>query len=188
MGAGAFCFPKSNPNPLAPAWMFPSEWLDMTPAGYRDEYQVYPITQVLTASQQITAEFKFDTGGQCNFYWNAIGIFLFGGAGLPSVRIRDSEGFMMLNTRVALANDAPFGRTDHVTPIFVAHRISPGAKLALDFNETGGAAGVTVVVYLHGYKRWVQDSEIDWRGGSMGPSLPPGAGGLPRSGGMGGTV
>lgn len=171
----AVCFPKSNPNPLAPAWLFPSEWLSNTPAGYRDEFQLYTATQVLTAAQQATFDLKFDTGGQCHFYWEYIGCFLFAGAGTPSVRLRDSEGFMFTNTRVALANDAPFGRQDQLTPIFVAHRVEPGAILSLDFNETSGAAGVTVLIMVAGFKRWLQDPAIDWRGGSMGPPVAGGA-------------
>lgn len=171
----ANCFPKSNPNPLAPAWRFPSEWLFNVPAGYRDEYQTYTATQTLTASQQTTFLLKFDTGGQCNFYWTHVGVFLFGGAGTPSVRLRDSEGFMFTNTRIQLANDSPFGRQDQLTPIFVAHRVVPGSILSLDFNETGGAASVTCLILIQGFKRWLQDSAIDWRGGALGPRVASGA-------------
>jgi hypothetical protein len=174
MGSIANCFvsPKSNPNPLAPPWLFPSEWLSETPTGYRDEFQMYTVTQVLTASQTVTFDLVTDSQGQCNFYWRAFGVFLFGGAGLPALRIRDSEGYIMSNTRIALANDSPFGRQDHVTPILVAHRMIPAAKMSFDFRETGGAAGVTVLLMLQGIKRWRVDPAFDGRGGSFGPTGP----------------
>jgi hypothetical protein len=188
---GGFCFPKSNPNPLAPAWWFPSEWTSETPAGYRDEFQMFTLTQVLAPNQMITAVLNTDTAGQCNYYWRLLGVFLFGGAGVPTVRIRDTEGFMMMNTRVALANGTPFGNQDVNTPILVAHRMTPGAQLTLDFNEVAGAA-VTVLMMFTGVKRWAYDPNIDGRGGSFGPDSiysagNPGIPGTPDSGAAAGA-
>lgn len=177
MGALAACFPKTNPNPLAPAFLFPSELLTEAPAGYRDEYAYYTVTQALTAGQVVTAVLDTDAGGQCNFYWRGLGVFLFGGAGLPSVRMRDSDGHMMMESRVALANGSPFGAQDAITPIVPAHRMLPTAQLTFDFIESGGNDPVTVVLYIHGVKRWPQGSQ-DGRGGAFGPTLPTVVGGL----------
>jgi hypothetical protein len=167
---GPGCFPKgANPNPIAAPWQYPSEWTIQTPEGYRDEFHMYTLTQALTAGQTLTADLVTDTPGNCNFYWLGLGVFLFGGAGVPAVRIRDSEGFVMFNTRVALANDAPFGRGDHITPIFVGHRMVPGSILSFDLRETGGAAAVTCVFYIQGIRRWneVADYAVN-RGGVVG--------------------
>lgn len=150
----ATCFPQSNPNPLAPAWLFPSEWTSDTPAGYRDEYHCFKITQALTAGLVVTSEMTTDTPGNCNFYWRKLGVFLFGGAGVPAVRIRDSEGHMMLNSRLVLSNGAPFGNADNVTPLPVPLRMVPASRLTFDWQEVDGAAGVTVVLYIHGVRRW----------------------------------
>lgn len=171
MGALAACFPKSNPNPLAPPYMFPSELLAEAPPGYRDEFAMFTVTQVLTAAQTVTAILDTDAAGQCNFYWRGLGVFLFAGAGLPSCRFRDSDGHMMMDSRIALANGEPFGAQDAITPIVPAHRMMPTARLTFDFEETGGAAGVTVVLYIQGVKRWKQDPSYDGRGGAMGPTL-----------------
>jgi hypothetical protein len=175
MGAAVVCLPKTNPNPLAPAWWYPSEWLSEAPAGYRDEFQMYTKTTVLSPNQMLTVDLDTYTAGQCNFYWRAVGVFLYGGAGLPTVRIRDSEGYVMMNTRVALQNGAPFGNQDVVTPILVAHRMAPGSKLSLDFNETAGSA-VTVLFMFSGVNRWAYDPNIDGRGGAFGPDSPYSAG------------
>lgn len=179
MGALSVCFPKSNPNPLAPAWLFPSELLSEAPPGYRDEFAMYTVTQVLTASLTVTTVLDTDSAGQCNFYWRGLGVFLFAGAGLPALRMRDSEGHMMMDSRVALANGSPFGQTDAITPIVPGHRMRPTARLTFDFQETGGAAGVTVVLYIQGIKRWKQDGgPFDGRGGAMGAQVPTVVGGL----------
>ncbi len=148
------CFPQSNPNPIAPPWLFPSEWTNDTPEGYRDEYHVYKLTQVLTAGQVVTTDLVTDSNGQCNFYWNGFGVFLFGGAGVPAVRIRDSEGHMMINSRLVLSNGAPFGSQDNVTPLPVPLRMVPASVLSFDFQEVDNAAGVTVLLMCHGVKRW----------------------------------
>lgn len=169
------CFPASNPNPLAPPWMFPTEWLNEAPEGYRDEYQCYPLTQALTAGQVATAVLSTDTPGHCNFYWRWLGVFLHSGAGRPAVRIRDSEGHMMFNTRFMLRNDEPFGRCDYATPLTAPHRMPPGARLTFDFQEVGGAAGVTVVIYIQGFKRWPVGPN-DARGGSVLPTTVTPAG------------
>jgi hypothetical protein len=168
MGTMATCFPKNNPNPLAPPWMFPSEALSETPKGYRDEYHLFTVTKALTLGQITTVDLLIDTAGQCNYYWTGLGVFLYAGAGTPAVRLRDSDGYMMFNTRAALANGSPFGFRDMVTPMAVPHRMIPGAKLSLDFQETGGVAGVTVLLMFHGFKRWIQDPALDGRGGSFG--------------------
>jgi len=147
--------------------MFPSEWLNEAPEGYRDEFQLYTLTQALTASQSITTELAIDTPGNCNYYWRAFGVFLYAGAGRPAVRMRDSEGHMMLNTRVRLANGSPFGRQDYPTPLPAPLRMIPGAKLTFDFREVGGAAGVTVLLMIHGVKRWPTPGPMDGRGGSI---------------------
>jgi hypothetical protein len=176
MGAAAVaCLPKTNPNPLAPAWWYPSEWLSEAPAGYRDEFQLYTKTTALQASQMLTVELDIYTAGECNFYWRGLGVFLYGGIGIPTVRVRDSEGYVMMNTRVALDNGEPFGNQDVVTPILVAHRMVPGAKLSLDFNETSGNP-VTVLWMLTGINRWAYDPNIDGRGGAFGPDSPYSAG------------
>lgn len=182
----AFCFPKANPNPLAPPWWFPSEWTSETPAGYRDEFQMFTKTQALTAGQVISVVLNMDTAGQCVFYWRLLGVFLFGGTGIPGVRIRDSEGYMMMNTRVALANFTPFGQQDVLTPILVAHRMVPGSQLTFDLHELGGANPVTVLFMIQGVKRWKYDPNLDGRGGSFGPDSPyaagnPGVPGAPAS-------
>ena len=150
----ANCFPASSPNPLAPPWLFPSEWTNDTPDGYRDDYHLFKITQVLTAGQVVTSDLVTDTPGNCNFYWRGLGVFLFAGAGVPAVRIRDSEGHMMLNSRLVLSNGAPFGQRDHVTALPVPLRMAPGSVISLDWQEVDGAAGVSVVLYLHGVRRW----------------------------------
>jgi hypothetical protein len=154
LGGAATCFPTSNPNPLAPPWLFPSEWTNDTPDGYRDDYHVYKITQALTLGQTVTSELVTDSNGQCNFYWRGLGVFLFGGAGVPAVRIRDSEGHMMLNSRLVLSNGAPFGSQDNVSPLPVPLRMVPASRLTFDWQEVDGAAGVSVVLYVHGVKRW----------------------------------
>lgn len=164
----AICFPKANPNPLAPPWLYPSEWTVETPAGYRDEYQMYTLLQALTAGQQVTAVLPTDTAGQCNFYWTHIGVHVYGGAGVPAVLISDSEGHMMSNTRVVLANDGAFGRTDHVTPLPIPHRMVPGSRLTFDFLEIDGAAAVSVQLYIIGFKRWADPDAIAGRGGAGG--------------------
>lgn len=171
MGALAACFPKTNPNPLAPAFLFPSELLTEAPPGYRDEYAYYSLTQALTALQVVTAVLDTDAGGQCNFYWRGLGVFLFGGEGQVSVRIRDSEGHMMMESRVAVTNGSPFGAQDAITPIVPAHRMMPTAQLTFDLIETANAA-VTVVFYIHGVKRWPQSAAFDGRGGAFGEVVP----------------
>jgi hypothetical protein len=188
---GGYCFPKPNPNPLAPPWWFPSEWTSETPAGYRDEFQMFTLTQALTANQVLTAVLPTDTSGQCNFYWRMLGVFLYGGIGVPAVRIRDSEGYMMMNTRVALANGTPFGNQDAMTPILVAHRMTPGAELTFDLAEETGNP-VTVLFMIIGNKRWTYDPNLDGRGGSFGPDSPfsagkPGVPGAPGSTGRAAT-
>lgn len=164
----ALCFPRSNPNPLAPAWLFPSEWTVEAPPGYRDEFMAYPLTQALTAGQVVTATLDIDVIGQCAFYWGALGVTLYGGAGVPAVRIRDASGHQMLNTRVLLQNDAPFGRRDYMTPLPVPYRLEPGAQMAFDFRETDGVAPVTVAVLLVGIRRSPDSAALAGRGGAAG--------------------
>jgi hypothetical protein len=178
MGALAACFPKTNPNPLAPAFLFPSELLTEAPPGYRDEYAYFTVVQALTAGQVIQTVMNTDAGGQCNFYWRSLGVFLYGGDGTVSCRFRDSEGHMMMESRVALTNGSPFGAQDALTPIVPAHRMIPTAQLTFDFEETGGAFGVTIVLYIHGFKRWNQSPAFDGRGGAFGSALNTQVGGL----------
>lgn len=161
------CFPQSNPNPLSPVWQFPSEWTSEAPAGFYDEYQMYTKTQALTAGQTVSdVILTTDTPGNCNFYWTHLGVHLYGGAGIPAVRFRDSDGHYMFNTRLVLSNDGIFGRQDHVTPLPVPSRMIPGGRLTFDFQEIDGAAGVTVVLYIHGIKRWANADYVGGRGGA----------------------
>jgi len=164
----ALCFPDTNPNPLAAPWQFPSEWLVEAPEGYRDEMQVYTVTRALTAGQTVQVDLNTYASGQCNFYWRQIGVFVYGGAGVPAVRIRDSEGNMMSNTRIVLANDGAFGRQDHNTPLPIPHRMVPASRLTFDFQEVDNAAACTVVICVHGVNRWPADGPNDARGGAVG--------------------
>src|SRR3972149_2940626 len=161
------CFPQSNPNPLAPPFLYPSEWSSSAPEGYHDEYQLYTKTQALTAGQTLNGVvLTTDTPGHCNFYWTHLGVHLYGGAGVPAVRFRDADGHYMFNTRIVLANDGAFGRQDHLTPMPIASRMIPGGRLTFDFQEIDGAAGVTVVLYIHGVKRWADPERVEGRGGA----------------------
>lgn len=185
MSALATCFPKANPNPLAPPWFFPSAWLSEAPAGYRDEFQFYTITQALTANQVLTVDLITDTAGQCNFYWRHFGVFLYGGTGVPALRLRDSDGFIMMNTRVVLSNGAPYGNQDVLTPILPPHRMAPAAKMSLDLIEESGNA-ITVVFMFSGVKRWALNPNVDGRGGSISNPLggsPAGNGASSSAGG-----
>jgi hypothetical protein len=129
--------------------MFPTEWLTETPAEYQDQFQLLPKTVSLTANQTLTDELRIDAAG-CSFYWFAFSVYLYGGAGRPAVRIRDTEGhFMTPNTRL-LIDAAPFGNQDNDLQWLPPMRLLPGTRLFFDFREVAGAP-VTVAM---GIKLW----------------------------------
>lgn len=128
----------------------------MAPEGWYDELQLFTLTQALTANQVLSAELTIDASNSCVYYWDALGIYPTGN-GRAAVRIRDTSGHMMLNTRAALSDGAPFGRADAITPLPIPHRMEPGSILTFDLQEIA-ADTVTIRFCLYGRRRWPSEA------------------------------